>query len=233
MPSATIPATAAATGAALADASVLPTIGAAAAATTGAAAAAAAPTFLGLTTTQLLGASLATSLVGGTIGALGAAESAAAQGQSAAYQAQVAANNQSIAKNQAQQAAAAGETQQEQIGLQTRARVGAIEASQAASNIEVNQGSAVDVRSSAASLGELNALTVRSNTAQQVYGYQTAATSFSGQQSLAQAEEAQAPVEGGISAFGSLLSGASGATRAYAGWQLASGTPGTAPSALA
>ena len=168
------------------------------------------------------------SLASGAVGALGALESGAANAKNAAYQSQVAANNAAIAGNQAQEAQASGEVQQEQQGLKTRAQVGAIEAAQAASNIEVNQpgSSAVDVRSSASALGELNALTIRSNTAQQVYGYQTAAASFTGQESLAMSQAAQAPFAAGINASTSLLSGATGAGRAYAGWQLSGGSGG-------
>ncbi len=66
--------------------------------------------------------------------------------------------------------------------MKTRGQVGAIEASQAASNITVGSGSAVDVRSSAAEMGELDALTIRSNAEKQAYGYQTQAAAFTGEQ---------------------------------------------------
>lgn len=176
-----------------------------------------------LSTVGAIGAGLS-----GITSAVGAEESASAQQKTAAYQAQVAANNEQIAKNDASQTEAAGESAVEQSGLKTKATVGAIKADQAASNIDVNSGSAVDVRSSASALGELDALTIRGNAEKQAYGYETAATGFSGQQALAQSEASQAPIAGGISAAGSLLSGASGVANQYARWQGAAGTGGTA-----
>ena len=164
------------------------------------------------------------SLASGAIGAIGASNTAKATSQSAAYQAQVAANNQAIAQNQANQATAAGESAVEQQGLKTRAEVGAIMAGQAASNIDVTSGSAVDVRSSAAALGELDALTIRSNAARQSYGYQTNATSFGAQAGLEQNIARQAPIAGEISATGSLLSGATGAANQYLNWQRVAGS---------
>jgi hypothetical protein len=160
---------------------------------------------------------------GGLVSAIGAISSSEATGKAAEYQAQVAANNEQLAKTNAQMAGASGEQQVEAQGLKTRATVGAIKAAQAASNIDVNTGSAVDVQSSAAELGELDALTIRANAQKQVYGYETQGLSFQGQQGLASAEAAQAPVAGAIGAAGSLLSGASSVANQYARWQLASG----------
>lgn len=163
------------------------------------------------------------SLAGGAIGALGSLESGAAQKNAALYQSQVSANNVQVARYQAQQAAATGEAQEEAQGLKTRAQLGAITAAQGASNVNVNEGSAVDVRSSAADLGELDALTIRSNAQKQVFGYETAATSFQGQEGLAQSQAAQAPIAAGIGATSSLLSGASGAASQYLNWQRVAG----------
>jgi hypothetical protein len=162
--------------------------------------------------------------LGGLTGAFGAIQSASAQQKSAEYQAQVAANNQQIAKSDANLAEAAGETAVEQSAQKTRANVGAIKASQAASNIDVNSGSAVDVRSSASELGELDALTLRGNAEKQAYGYEISASGFQGQQTLAQSEAAQAPIAGAISAGGSLLSGAAGVSNQYTSWQRVAGS---------
>jgi hypothetical protein len=161
--------------------------------------------------------------LGGIVSAVGATESASAQQQAASYQAQVARNNQQIALNAANQASAAGSAQVEAQGIKNRAQAGQILASQAASNIDVNTGSAVDVRSSAAALGQLDALTIRSNAEKQVYGYQTEAASAGGQASLAASEASQAPIAGQLSATGSLLSGATGVANNYLRWQQLAG----------
>ena len=87
-------------------------------------------------------------------------------------------------KNNAERAAAAGEQNAAQAELKGRAAVGAIRAAQAANNVDVNTGSAVDVRSSAAETGQLNALTIRNNAAREAWGYQNQAASNTAQASL-------------------------------------------------
>lgn len=235
MPSASIPAAigigvadAGATAAAIAPEAILGATGGAGIIGAGGAFSAATAATSGasiLSTVGMVGAGLS-----GVTGLLGAEQSAKAQQESATYQAQVAANNEQIAKNDAGLAEGAGETAVEQSALKTRATEGAIKASQAASNIDVNSGSAVDVRSSADELGELDALTIRGNAQKQAYGYETAATGFGGQQSLATAQAAQAPIAGAISGAGSLLSGAAGVANQYSNWQRAAGS--SSPTAL-
>ena len=173
MPSASIPAAATVLAAGSADAGI---IGGSAAAFTAAAAPAVAGT-IGLGSAAA-GAASVLSTVGevgaglsGAVGALGAIEGASATQKTAQYQAQVAANNEQIAKNDASLTEAAGQQSVEQEGQKTKATVGAIEAGQAASNIDVNSGSAVDVRSSASELGQLNQLTTLGNAEKQAYGY--------------------------------------------------------------
>ena len=171
---------------------------------------------------------VAASAASALVGAVGAISSANAQSQAASYQAQVAQNNATIAKQQAEVSSAAGEAAVEQEGLKTRATVGAIKAAEAAGNVDVNTGSNVDVRSSAAELGELDALTVRANAANKTYGYLTNATSFEGQAALDKAEASQASTAGLFGAAGSLLSGASSATSNYLKWQQVAGAGGGA-----
>lgn len=139
------------------------------------------------------------------------------------YQAQVAANNAQLAKQQAQETNAAGEQQTAIQQMKTRATVGAIRAAEGASGVDVNTGSNVDVRSSAAELGQLDALTIRSNAARQAYGYETGATSFQAQSQLDRATASQAGTAGFFGAAGSLLSGASSVAKEYSAWQQASG----------
>jgi hypothetical protein len=53
--------------------------------------------------------------------------------------------------------------------------IGAQRTSLAAQNVDVNQGSSLDVQADAAYLGELDALTIRNNAAKEAYGYQVQA----------------------------------------------------------
>jgi len=130
--------------------------------------------------------------VGGLVGTGVSAYSAVQQGKqqaaSANYNAAVAANNAQIAT---QNATVAGQVGAEQTAIEqqrTRAAIGGIKAAQGASGIDINSGSAVDVRSSAEELGQLNAITVRSNAARTAYGYQSQAKSDAAQAELDQQE---------------------------------------------
>lgn len=149
-------------------------------------------------------ASIGSSLIGG----VGSLISGNAKSESAKYNAAVAANNATIASQNATRAAQAGEAQAAMSQQKTRATVGAIKASQAASGIDVNQGSAVDVRSSAAELGELDAITIRSNAARTAYGYQTQSASDTAQSNLdkftAENDETASEIGAGTTVLGGL-----------------------------
>jgi hypothetical protein len=168
-------------------------------------------------------------LAGAGISGYGAYESGQAQSQSASYQSQVAKNNALIAEQNAAQEAQAGSAKEAAEGMKTRAAVGEIKAAQGASNIDVNSGSAASVRSSAAALGAQDLMTLRSNTAKAVYGYETQAVSDTAQSQLLQTESKQAAVGGDIGALGTFLSGASSVGSKWAPW-LSGSTP---PSPLA
>jgi hypothetical protein len=128
--------------------------------------------------------------------------SAYSQYQSAQYNAQVARNNQTIAQQNSSIALQQGQTQEENQRLKTGGMVAGIEAQQAASGVNANTGSSVDVRSSAAETGELDALTIRYNSNLQARNFTQAANSYGAQASL---DEAQG--EWGVA--GSILGGAS------------------------
>lgn len=122
--------------------------------------------------------SLASSAIGAGMGIMGQVGANQAGQAQAAYQAQVAKNNATIARYNQQMAeydasiaAQKGEAAATAQGLKDSANFGAIKAGQAASGVDVNSGSAVDVQSSAAALGELNSMTIKSDSAREAYGY--------------------------------------------------------------
>lgn len=145
----------------------------------------------------------------------GAQQSAQAAAQAASYNAAVDKGNQQIALQNATYAGQAGEAQAGLSEMKTRANVGAIKANQAASGVDVNSGSAVDTRSSAAALGQLDALTIRSNAAREAYGYQTAAYSHGAAAGLGKAEAAADIQAGKIGAATTLLGGAGDAASQF------------------
>lgn len=145
------------------------------------------------------------------------------QGQAAAnaasYQATIAGNNAKIASQNAAYQGAEGDANAAAKELQTRARVGAITAAQAGNGLDVNKGSAVDVRSSAAELGQLDAMTIRSNAARAAYGYQTQASSDNAQSTLDKYTAKNDVIGGYISGAGTLLSAGGNAAMKYGNFQ--------------
>ncbi len=157
------------------------------------------------------GATTATAL--GAAGLAASALGSVVQGQQASnaanFNAQVQQNNALLASRNAgivgaEGAANAGIEQQK-----TRAQVGGIKAAQAANGVDVNSGSAVDVRSSASELGELNAINIRSNAAREAYGFQTQAAGATGQAELDKSQSGHDESAGYVNAGSSLLSGGS------------------------
>lgn len=162
--------------------------------------------------------------VGTVLSAAGKISSANAQANAASYQAQVAQNNSILAEQQAQRTAAAGEQAAMQKGLQTRAQVGAIRAAQAASNIDVNSGSAADVQTSAAELGQLDTEREINRSALEAYGYRTQSSDFQARSQLDQMQATSARTAGFFDATGSLLAGAGSAAGKYAKWRALTGS---------
>jgi hypothetical protein len=167
----------------------------------------------------LADASVGTSLASGGVGALGAIRSAQAQGDAYKYQAQVDLNNQQLAGYYANQTAAAGQAKLSEEQQKQAQQMSLIRASQAASGVDVASGSSEDVRRSQEILNNLDALTIMSNTAQQVYGYQVSGTSEANQAGLEQLGASQTGAESVLGASSSLLSGASGAANQYLAWR--------------
>lgn len=163
-------------------------------------------------------------VVSGAVGAVGAVMNAQAQSAAAKYNAEVAQQNAKIQQQNAIWAQQAGEQQAAVEEQKTRARVGAIMAAQAANGIDVNSGSALDTRSSAKELGELSALTIRSNAAKESYGYETQSWNASAEANLDKMNAAAAEQAGMIGAAGDLLGGVTGGIDKFQQWHMNSGS---------
>lgn len=173
--------------------------------------AAIAPIMIG---TALIGA--ATSMAGASSNAQGAYNQYQAQSANAAYQAQVAKNNAIIAGRNANMDLQAGETAVVNRGLKTRAQIGSTLAGQGGSGVDVNSGSFAKARAGESEVGALDALTIRSNAAKQVYADETQQSNFAAEGGLQTQESQQAGAaaptayEGAmLTGFGSALSSAS------------------------
>lgn len=151
------------------------------------------------------------SIAGAGVSAYGQYQQGLANQRTAYYNAAVAHNNAIMEGQKAERAAAAGTEAASRESMKSGARLGAIKAEQAANNIDVNSGSAVDVQASQRMLGKLSADTVMNDALTQVYGYRVAEQSYETQAQLDMMEGDQAKTSGMIGAAGTLLGGASSA----------------------
>lgn len=167
--------------------------------------------------------SLGGTLLSAGVGAAGAAQTASSAAAANRYQQQVYLNNQTIAEQNARQAASAGAVQAENRSLQTRAALGREVAGEAASGIDVTTGSPIDVQSSTRQVGRLSQLTDISNADLEAYGYRAQATSAGASAGLAGAAATNAQRAGTVGVVSSLLGGASQFGSKWANYQLLSG----------
>lgn len=91
--------------------------------------------------------------------------------------------NRKIAEMQANDALRRGAKEKRDVETQTRQLIGAQRAAMAAQGIEVDTGSALDIQKDTATLGRMDALTVRMNAYREAWGYK-----FNAMQMTAQGE---------------------------------------------
>ena len=160
--------------------------------------------------------SAAAGAVGAGVSAVGSYNSMEANSANAAFQAQVAANNAKIEMQNFGLQIQSGEEQVANQEMKMRSEIGTTKAGQAASGVDVNSGSALATRAGEAEVGTLNAMTLRSNSARQAYGYEVAATSDTAESELLTQESEQASNAAPWAAMGSMLSSASTVGSNYA-----------------
>jgi hypothetical protein len=118
-------------------------------------------------------------LIAGTVtkvaGDLKAGNAAKAEGlaqqDASESQAQLAEYNAAVAEVQARDAVARGAEHESKFRSGVRGIIGTQRAGIAAGNIDVGFGSAVDVQADSAFMGELDALTIRTNAAREAWGF--------------------------------------------------------------
>lgn len=153
-------------------------------------------------------ASLGLNLASAATSAIGQYRQAGAVTEQGQYAAQAALTNASLAKQQATDAATRGAYAESLQRQGTRQLIGSQRAALAAQGVDIGSGSALDVQSSTAYQGELDALMVRNNAAREAWGYQVEAGSYTQQAQVAkaQAEATAAGLRG--QAVNTLLTGA-------------------------
>lgn len=162
-----------------------------------------------------IGWGTALSLAGTAVSTIGSLSKANSEKNAAQYNAGIDANNKQIADQNAQLAEQQGNIATEQAQMKTRADAAGLMVQQAASGVDVNSGSSLDVRSSAAQLGQLNAINIRSDATRKAYGYKTDAAGYGAQEDLDNAKAKSAGTAGLIDASTSLLGGLGNADSSY------------------
>lgn len=146
--------------------------------------------------------------VGSTVlGTVGQLQQGQALEQQAAYQAAVARNNQILAERAAQDALDRGKVAEQQQRMETRQLQGRQRAVLASNGVLVDVGSALDITSDTAAIGEIDALTIRSNAEREALGFRTQGMNFQSEAELARLRGQAASSAATIGAFGTLLSG--------------------------
>jgi len=163
---------------------------------------------------------LGTTVASGIAGTFGAIQQGQASAAAANYNAQLNTQNAAVAKENAAIAGQAGSQQAAMSSQKTRAALGSIKAGEAGSGIDVNSGSAVDVQASTRELGELDALTVRSNATKEAYGYQNQAENFEAQSNLDRYEAKNDAAAGWLNGATTLLGSAGNAATQWNSFKL-------------
>lgn len=151
---------------------------------------------------------MATSAASAGVGALGALQSGEANRRKFEYQAGIAAINRETALKNAAYALRTGEAQALRTGMGQRFRMGNIITKQAASGIDLNSGSAAEVRAGQGLVDRMDQTTIRENAARRAFGHMVEAESASQSGVLASRAAEDATQAGRMGAVQSLLSGA-------------------------
>lgn len=140
------------------------------------------------------------------ISALGTVMQGQAASGQAAYQAQVARNNEIIAERNAQDTEKRGVVAEDALRQRTAALLGRQRAELAGQGTELDSGSPLDIQMDTAGLGELDALTLRGSYAREAYGNRVQGQNYEAQARLA--DSRTSTLGSWLSAGGSVLGGA-------------------------
>lgn len=166
---------------------------------------------------------IAATVGSGIMGTVGALQQGHAAQQAANYNASVQMQNAEQARRNAEIASQSGMANQNIQQLKTRAQMGSIKANQGASGVSMNSGSSVDVLQSAAVIGEMDSLSVRSRATREAYGYEVQGINAENQATLDKEEGKAAKTASYFNAASTLLGSASSAASKYSSYKSAGG----------
>lgn len=153
-------------------------------------------------------ASMGTTLAGAGVGSVGALMGGQAQQSMYNYRANLARINADIARQNANFEYQKGEVEAQQKGMAVAQEVGKTKVIQAASGIDVNRGTTVDVRASEEKAGLQDQAMLRSNAARKAFGFNVQAMGDDAQAALDVQAGKNAVTASEFQAGATLLSGA-------------------------
>lgn len=159
--------------------------------------------------------SMALGLLSSAVGAAGAIQQANAQAEAAEYNAKVQENNAKIAEFKARDAIVRGNEEQKKQMQHTASVAAKQRAAMAANNIDTTYGSALDTAVDTAMLGELDALTIQSNSYREAYDHKISATNEKNGATMSRMEADNARSAGFLNAAGTLIGGFGNAYSSY------------------
>lgn len=155
-------------------------------------------------------------MIGSTVmGAAGAIQQGRAANASAKYNAQVADMNAKISERQARDAVERGAMEEQQQRMKTSQIIGKQKAAMAANGVDLKFGSPLDTLVDTATMGELDALTIRANTYREERDIRQQGLNSQSQAGLLRAEGRSAQSGGFMNAFGTVLGGGADALSNY------------------
>lgn len=143
------------------------------------------------------------------IGGISAHNQGVAAKQQADYSAQVARNNDLLAKQYAETERQKGAVAEQNKREETAQRVSIVRAVGAANGLDVNSGTPLDLQADTARMGELDALTIRNNAARNAYGYEVQGINFRNAATLDESRGRYATQAGNLGALSSIIGAAS------------------------
>ena len=154
--------------------------------------------------------------IGSTImGAAGQIQQGQATAAANKYQAKVATMNAAISDRRAKDALERGAKEEQQKRRETQQLLGKQQAAMAANGVDISFGSPLDVLVDSSVLGELDALTIRSNTYREEYDYKVQAANQRANADMSRGAAESAITGSYLGAAGTILGGAGNAYKNY------------------
>lgn len=155
-------------------------------------------------------------IIGASVGAYSAIQAGQAQKAAADYQAQVAANNATIAGMNANAAISEGNQKLQAAQEQAAQHQGMIRAAFGASGVDLDSGSALRDQQGVAEVDSLNQATITSNAARSAWNFRNQGEDASASEELDMEKGNDAATAGYMSGFSTLISGAGTTASNYA-----------------